>query len=120
MDEVEFMNQLCERTGCGILFDINNLYVNATNLGFDARSALLRVNLKYVRQFHLAGHSDLEIHLFDTHSCPVQPPVWELLGCIASQIGERPILVEWDEDIPALDVVIAEANKARLLVEESR
>lgn len=119
MDEVEFMNRLCERTGCSILFDLNNLYVNATNLGFDAKTALARVNLKYVKQFHLAGHSDHGTHLFDTHSCPVQPPVWDLLGSIASKVGERPILVEWDEDIPEFDIVVAEAKKAKALVQES-
>lgn len=120
MDEIEFMNRLCDKTGCGILFDLNNLFVNASNLKFDASKMLDRVNLKHVRQFHLAGYSDFGTHLFDTHSKEVQPPVWELLKQIASKITDQPILVEWDEDIPEFDRVVAEANSAKKIILEAR
>ena len=118
-DEIEFMNQLCKRTGCGILFDFNNLYVNSKNLGFDASKELDRVNFSFVKQIHLAGFSDFGTHLFDTHSREVQPEVWYLFQNVARKIRNIPILVEWDEDIPDFETLKAEATKARSILEEN-
>ena len=116
MDEIEFMNRLCEKTGCGILLDINNLYVNSKNLNFDSGAALKRVNLKYVKQLHLAGHSDFGTHLFDTHSQRVQAPVWSLFESIAAKLYDQLILIEWDENIPRFDQLQAEAQRARSIM----
>lgn len=119
-DEIDFMNELCKRTGCGILLDINNLFVNASNLKFDANSALERVNFDHVRQIHMAGYSDFGTHLFDTHSREVQKPVWQIFSSIAKRLDDQPVLIEWDEDIPQFETLLAEAKKARNILEEVR
>lgn len=113
MSEAQFLNNLCEKTGCGILFDINNLYVNSINQNFSPEDFLKDINFKHVKQFHLAGFSDFGDYLFDTHSEPVYPQVWDLYKLIISQKPNSPVLIEWDENIPDFNTVEAEALKAK-------
>lgn len=119
MTEGEFLAELSQRTGCGILLDVENLYVNVRNLGVDADSFIKSIPADAVKEYHLAGFEERDGCLVDTHSHPVFSGVWELFEIVLRQIGPRPTLIEWDRDIPALSVLMAEAAKAKLLLEES-
>lgn len=118
MSESEFLSELSQRTGCAILFDVNNLYVNARNLGVDAKAFIKALPAKAVAEYHLAGHSIRDGCLVDTHSAQVCAEVWELYEFALQQIGPRPTLIEWDSDIPALAVLQGEAEKAQYRLEE--
>lgn len=116
MAEWEFLAELARKSGCGILLDINNIYVSARNHGFSAREYLDAIPGELVMEFHLAGYSvnqygDREI-LVDTHSRRVSEPVWTLFAEAVECIGARPTLIEWDSDIPNLSVLLDEARKA--------
>jgi uncharacterized protein (UPF0276 family) len=120
--EWEFLAGVAAESGCGILLDLNNIYVAAQNHGFDARryiDAIAAIVPAAVQEFHLAGHSRLQIDggelLIDTHGAPVCDAVWDLYRVALDRFGARPTLIEWDTDIPALDVLLAEAAKADLL-----
>ena len=118
MHEDEFMNRLAFSTGCGILLDINNIYVQAQNHGFDAYSYIDTIKVDYVGEMHLAGHSEREtdngeIILVDTHSKPVKDDVWSLYEHAIKRFGAVPTLIEWDQDFPPLSQLVAEADKAR-------
>jgi uncharacterized protein len=113
MNEGEFLAELTRRTGCGILFDVENLYVNARNLGVDAGTFIKSIPAEAVREYHLAGFSVRNGCLVDTHDHPVFPEVWELYDLALQHIGPRPTLIEWDSDIPALTVLVSEAAKAQ-------
>lgn len=115
--EWDFLRTLAERSGCKILLDINNIYVNSVNHGFDALEYLKAIPNELVAEIHLAGYTDMGTHLFDTHSCPVWPAVWELYKSKMAAGLDVPVLVEWDEDIPDFDTVVAEALKAREIKE---
>jgi hypothetical protein len=122
--EWEFLAALTRECGCAILLDINNLYVNALNHGFDAYSYLYGIPTAAVQEFHLAGHTltrcagrDIRI---DTHSTHVASEVWELYVAALQRFGPRPTLIEWDADIPPLSVLQAEAAKADTLMEPFR
>jgi uncharacterized protein (UPF0276 family) len=124
LTEWEFLTALVQESGCAILLDINNLYVNSMNHGFDAYRYLHSIPTAAVREFHLAGHTlthcggrDIRI---DTHSTHVAPEVWQLYGVALQHFGPRPTLIEWDADIPALSVLQAEAAKADAMVEAFR
>ena len=117
MSEGEFLSELSRRTGCGILFDVNNLYVNARNLGVDADAFIHALPADAVAEYHLAGHSVREGCLVDTHSAPVCAEVWALFAAALRHIGPRPTLIEWDTDIPALPVLMGEAAKAQVLIQ---
>ena len=117
MGEGEFLSELARRTGCGILFDVENLYVNARNLGVDAEAFIKGIPAEAVREYHLAGYSERDGCLVDTHDHPVYPEVWKLYETALQHIGPRPTLIEWDSDIPALPVLIGEAEKAQLRLE---
>jgi uncharacterized protein (UPF0276 family) len=117
MTEGEFLAGLVNRTGCGILFDVENLYVNMRNLGVDAKAFIKAIPAEAVREYHLAGYSLRDGCLVDTHNHPVYPEVWELYEYALQQIGPRPTLIEWDSDIPALTVLMGEAEKAQLRME---
>lgn len=110
--EPEFMNALADASGCGILLDVNNIYVSATNLGFDAGEYLAAVAPQHVEEIHLAGYSVDEQLLLDTHSAPVTQPVWDLYRQALRHLGDRATLIEWDADLPPLDGLLAEAAKA--------
>lgn len=113
MTEGEFLAALTQRTGCGILFDVENLYVNMRNLGVDAGAFIRAIPADAVQEYHLAGYSMRDGCLVDTHNYPVYPEVWELYEYVLRHIGPRPTLIEWDADIPALPVLMGEAAKAQ-------
>ncbi|MFT3734032.1 MAG: DUF692 domain-containing protein [Rhodocyclaceae bacterium] len=112
MSEFEFLAELVRRTGCGLLLDINNLYVNACNFGFDAQPLLANVPWHAVGEIHLAGHSVGEHCLIDTHGSRVCDEVWALYREAIMLGGPRPTLIEWDTDIPALEELRDEAARA--------
>lgn len=119
MREEEFLAELVARTGCGILFDVNNLFVNTVNLGVDADAFMRGIPAEAVGEYHLAGPSLIDGCLVDTHSAPVFDDVWHLYEAALRHIGRRPTLIEWDVDIPALDVLQAEARKAQRRMDRS-
>jgi uncharacterized protein (UPF0276 family) len=116
--EAEFLAELAERADCGLLLDVNNVFVSAYNHGFDAAAYVDAVPAGRVLQIHLAGHTDRGTHLLDTHSDHVKPEVWELYRRALRRCGPTSTLVEWDEEIPAWDVLVAEAAKARAVRSE--
>jgi uncharacterized protein (UPF0276 family) len=113
LSEWEFLGAVAERADCGLLLDVNNVYVSAANHGFDAEGYLAGLPVDRVGQVHLAGHTDMGRYLFDTHDGPVIEPVWGLYRQAVLRFGRVSTLVEWDDRIPALDVVCAEAERAR-------
>jgi uncharacterized protein (UPF0276 family) len=121
MSEWEFLQTLAERSGCGLLLDVNNVYVSSRNHGFDAREYLAHLDPRHVGEIHLAGHSvnahgDFSI-LIDTHSRPVSAEVWDLYAFAIGRLGRIPTLIELDTDIPALPVLVAEARRADQFLE---
>ena len=112
MTEGEFLAELSRRTGCGILFDVENLYVNARNLGVDAGAFIRAMPVDAIKEYHLAGFSVRDNCLVDTHDHPVHSDVWELYALALHHIGPRPTLIEWDSDIPALPVLLEETARA--------
>lgn len=114
--EPDFLAELVRRTGCGLLCDVNNIYVSATNLGFDAASYLDALPPMAVGEIHLAGHAAVTragaALLIDDHGSPVPPPVWALYGSALRRFGAVATLVEWDKNLPALPVLLDEARKA--------
>lgn len=115
MPEWQFLSEVARRSGCGILLDINNVYVNAVNHGFDPRDFVRGVPADAVGYCHLAGHTNMGSWLFDTHSKLVIEPVWALYKEALDLWGKKSTLVEWDEDIPAWDELAAEADRARII-----
>jgi len=119
MPEWEFLGAVAAESGCGILLDLNNIYVAARNFGFDAQRYLDAVDPGAVLEIHLAGHSAVEFEgqelLIDTHGTPVCDAVWNLYRAALRRFGDVPTLIEWDTDIPALEVLAAEAAKADAL-----
>jgi uncharacterized protein (UPF0276 family) len=113
LGEAEFLARLTERADCGLLLDVNNVFVSAVNHGWDAGAYVDTIPADRVVQVHLAGHTDKGTHLLDTHSDHVRNEVWDLYARLVARTGPVTTLVEWDEDIPAFDVVHAEALKAR-------
>lgn len=116
IDEWDFLAELARQSGCGLLLDVNNIYVSAMNHGFDALRFLSGIPRDVVQEIHLAGHSvhtveGREIRI-DTHSAPVCDAVWNLYSAALERFGPVPTLIEWDSDIPALEVLVAEARKA--------
>ncbi|WP_033070035.1 DUF692 domain-containing protein [Thalassospira australica] len=114
--ELEFITEAARRSGCGLLIDVNNVYISAHNLGFDANRFMDAVPGDLVGEIHLAGHEqdanpDDDV-LIDTHSRPVADPVWALFDRLIARIGPRPTLIEWDNDVPSWDVLAREAARA--------
>lgn len=118
MSEGEFLAELARRTGCGVLLDVNNLYVNQVNHGADATATMRALAPGMVEEMHLAGHSVSEHGLVDTHSDRVAAPVWDLYRAALGRFGPVPTLVEWDSDIPPLAVLLEEAAKAGELMDK--
>ena len=115
--ETEFMAELVRHTGCGLLLDVNNVFVSATNHGWSAEAYLDAVPLEAVGEIHLAGHaedtdSDGSTLLIDTHDRPVADPVWALYARVIDRTGPLPTLIEWDSDLPDWDRLAAEARAA--------
>jgi uncharacterized protein (UPF0276 family) len=123
MSEAEFLSELCARSGCGLLLDLNNLYISASNLGFNAASALAAFPAHAVAEVHLAGHgrdADPESRLLiDTHGSPVDDVVWALLSDFVARAGPRPTLIERDDDIPPFSVLMAERDRAHAVLIQS-
>jgi uncharacterized protein (UPF0276 family) len=115
MSEWEFLREVARRADCAILLDINNIYVSSVNHGFDPLTYLQAMPKDRVRQFHLAGHSDLGGHLIDTHDHPIAGPVWDLYGAAVEQFGAVPTMIERDDNIPPLSELVAELQVAREL-----
>ena len=119
--ETEFLNEIVRRTGCGLLLDINHVYVSATNHEFDARDYLARLPLDAVGEIHLAGHDvsqdDGEPLLIDAHGSELTDPVWQLYAQTIRKAGPRPTLIEWDNDVPDWPVLAAEATRAARILD---
>ncbi len=113
MPEEEFLTRLAEDADCGLLLDVNNVYVSARNHDLDPRAMLRGVPHDRVVQIHLAGHTDHGTHCIDTHTGHVAPAVWELYEEAIRLCGPTSTLIEWDADIPPFDVVKGEAEEAR-------
>lgn len=112
MTEWDFVSAVVRRAGCGLLLDVNNIYVNAVNHGFDPERYLDAIDGESIGEIHLAGHEAVDGRLLDTHAARVAPQVWALYRSALARFGARPTLVEWDADIPALDVLLDEARIA--------
>ena len=117
MPEWEFLSEIARRAGCGILLDINNVYVNAFNHKFDPAVYLQSIPVNLVGQFHLAGHTPMGEFLFDTHSTPVIDEVWALYRRALERFGSVTTLIEWDEDIPPFARLAEEAVRARAIMD---
>jgi hypothetical protein len=118
MTEWEFLSEVARRADCSLLLDINNIYVSAVNHGFDPLRYLRGVPKERVRQFHLAGHSDMEGHLIDTHDHPIAPAVWDLYGEAVKHFGPVPTMIERDDNIPELRELVAELDVARAVASD--
>jgi uncharacterized protein (UPF0276 family) len=116
--EWEFLAEVANRADCGILLDVNNIYVSAQNHGFDPEKYIAAIPPERVWQIHLAGHIDRGTHLLDTHSRAVCDEVWDLYRSATRRIGAVSSLIEWDEDIPEWEVLEAESERARALRSE--
>jgi uncharacterized protein (UPF0276 family) len=114
-DETDFLVELTRRTGCGLLVDVNNVFVSASNLGYAAETYLDALPSEAIGEIHLAGHGPDEggsALLIDTHGAPVAEPVWTLYRRLVDRVGPRPTLIERDDDIPAFETLMAERNRA--------
>jgi hypothetical protein len=118
LTEWEFLSAIAEEADCGILLDVNNIYVSAYNHGFDPRAYVDGVPHRRVVQYHLAGHTNYGKYIIDTHSAHVIDEVWELYRRACRLTGPVSTLIEWDDDIPTLEVLLAEAEKARVIRDE--
>ena len=112
MTEWEFLNEVVERADCGVLLDVNNIYVSSRNHEFDPNDYLNAVAPERVMQIHIAGHSKFEKYILDTHDHPVIGPVWKLYQKAIELCGPTPTLLEWDDRIPSFGEVHREALKA--------
>ncbi|MGY6536323.1 MAG: MNIO family bufferin maturase [Pararhodobacter sp.] len=118
--ETDFLAEVVRRTGCGLLLDINNVFVSATNHRFDPRAWLAAIPLHAVGEIHLAGHDTQHLPsgplLIDSHARPVADPVWALYAEILRQTGPLPTLIEWDNDVPAFAVLLSEGARAQAVL----
>jgi uncharacterized protein len=112
MTEWEFLNEVVNAADCGILLDVNNIYVSSQNHGFDAMQYVNSVEVERVAQIHIAGHSKFEKYILDTHDHPVLDPVWRLYARAIERTGRTATLLEWDDKIPSFPEVHSEALKA--------
>jgi uncharacterized protein len=117
MTEWEFLNEVVEQADCGILLDVNNIYVSSQNHNFDPHTYVNSIPAERVAQIHIAGHSKFEKYILDTHDHPVLDPVWKLYARAIERCGPTATLLEWDDSIPSFDEVHAEALKAKRYLE---
>jgi uncharacterized protein (UPF0276 family) len=117
LPEWEFVAEVARRSGCKLLFDVNNIYVNAVNHGFDPRAFLAAIPGDAVAEIHLAGFDARGPCLIDDHGARVAPPVWQLYRETIERFGPKPTLIEWDTNLPALEVLLDEAALARDILE---
>ncbi len=112
LSEAQFLESVAEQANCGILLDVNNLYVNSMNHGMDVDDYLNTLDPARIKQLHLAGYTEENHVLIDTHSKPIYPAVWALYQKVLDKFGPVPALIEWDSDLPAWDVLEQERVKA--------
>jgi uncharacterized protein len=122
MSETDFIRELVRRSGCGLLLDVNNVFVSATNHGYSALTYLADFPLEHVGEIHLAGHAEQaddegDLLLIDSHDGPVADAVWKLFDIVIGQLGPIPTLVEWDSAIPDWPVLKAEATAAQAILD---
>jgi uncharacterized protein (UPF0276 family) len=122
MSEVEFLREVARRTGCGLLLDVNNVFVSATNLNFSAEAYLEAFPTDLVGEVHLGGHHvDVDDHgaplLIDSHGAQIVDPVWKLYAGLIARSGAVPTLIEWDSDVPDWSVLAAEAQRAARILD---
>ena len=123
--EWEFLTRVAQRTGCGILCDVNNIYVSACNHGWNASTYLAALPPAAVGEIHLAGHAvkkldDGQTLRIDDHGSRIAPAVWTLYAEALARFGPVPTLIEWDTDVPPLEVLLDEAARARAVLEKNR
>jgi len=116
MTEWQFLSEVAEAADCGILLDVNNIFVSSVNHGFDPLEYLHGIPHERIAQMHLAGHSTFENYILDTHDHPVAEPVWELYKVATRLVGPTATLLEWDDNIPSFKETLAEAQKAARLI----
>ena len=121
MQETDFLSEITKRTGCGLLLDINNVFVSATNHRLDASDYLSKFPVHAIGEIHLAGHTERqdehgETLLIDSHDAPVADPVWDLYANLIARIGAVPTLIEWDAEIPSWPRLKQEAHAARTIM----
>lgn len=119
--ESEFLGMVAQRTGCGILCDVNNIFVNAANHGWDADAYLAALPPGDVKELHLAGHAEKSLSngaviLIDDHGSQVDAAVWQLFGEAVQRFGPLPTLIEWDTNIPPLQALLEQANRAAAIL----
>ena len=119
MTEWEFITEVCQRTGCRLLLDVNNIHVSSVNHGFDARAFLRGIPADRVQQIHLAGHSDHGDHIIDTHDHPVADPVWALYAEALARVGPVATMIERDDHIPPLAELVTELDHARSIAAQA-
>jgi uncharacterized protein len=120
MHEAEFLSTLAREADCGLLLDVNNVYVSAFNHGFSAREYLAMLPRERIAQVHVAGHTHCDTHIIDTHVGPVSDEVWALYELVAQRVPDVSVLLEWDAEIPPFERVHAEALRARSFQKGSR
>jgi uncharacterized protein (UPF0276 family) len=123
MTEIEFLGAVAQRTGCGLLLDVNNVHVSAVNHGFDAAAYIDAFPVQHVSEFHLAGFAEDRDSsgarlLIDDHGRPVSETVWDLYARALTRC-RAPTLIEWDNNVPPFDTLAAEAGRARTLMTAS-
>ncbi len=119
MTEWDFIVELSRRTGCALLLDVNNVYVNSVNHGFDPLTFLNAIPAALVRQIHLAGHEDHGTHIIDTHDHDVAPAVWQLYAAAVKRFGLVPTMIERDDHIPPLADLLTELDQARAVAADA-
>lgn len=117
-DEIDFLSELARRSGCGLLLDVNNVWVSARNLGASAQAYVDAFPGELVQEIHLAGHGVDRALLVDSHDAPVSPEVWALYERLIARIGPRPTLIERDGNVPAFSTLMAERARAEALLRE--
>jgi len=120
MTEWEFLRETAERADCQLLLDVNNVYVSSVNHGFDPMTYLRGIPVERVQQFHLAGHRNMGDYLIDTHDEPVCEEVWQLFHAAVERFGPVSTMIERDDNIPELDVLLAELDRARAIASSAQ
>jgi len=115
LDEADFISELAEQADCLLLIDVNNIYVNHINQGLDVDKYLARLPYEKIKEIHLAGFDDRGDYILDAHNNPVAEPVWQLYEKLIQHIPNVPTLIEWDNDIPSLQRLIEESQKAEII-----
>lgn len=113
--EAEFIREVAEQSDCWLLIDVNNMYVNHINQGIDMDEYINKIPLERIKEIHLAGFDDRGDYVLDAHNNPVAEPVWKLYEELIQKVPDAPTLIEWDNDIPPLQRIVEEAQKAELI-----